>query len=159
MIIKHALVFTDDCKFTEKDIYIEGERIADASSDANAIDASGCYLIPGLLDLHFHGCMGHDFCDATQEAVTAMAEYELKNGVTSICPASMTLSEDKLLRICENGKAYRDAWKPGKTARLCGINLEGPFIAMSKKAHRTRNTSYRPIPKRFSALSTQRTGL
>ncbi len=133
MIIKHALVFTDDCKFTEKDIYIEGERIADASSDANAIDASGCYLIPGLLDLHFHGCMGHDFCDATQEAVTAMAEYELKNGVTSICPASMTLSEDKLLRICENGKAYRDAWKPGKTARLCGINLEGPFIAMSKK--------------------------
>lgn len=133
MIIKNALVFTDDCKFAEKDVYIDGERIADTASDSEVIDAKGCYVIPGLIDIHFHGCVGHDFCDATQEALTAMAEYELKNGVTSICPASMTLSEEDLVHICANAKDYRDAWKPGKTSRLCGINLEGPFIAMNKK--------------------------
>lgn len=133
MIIKNALVFTDDCKFAEKDVYIDGERISDTTSDSEVIDAKGCYVIPGLIDIHFHGCVGHDFCDATQEALTAMAEYELKNGVTSICPASMTLSEEDLVHICANAKDYRDAWKPGKTSRLCGINLEGPFIAMNKK--------------------------
>lgn len=133
MVIKNALVFTEDGKFVEKNIYIEGERIADTASDSEVIDGSGCYLIPGLMDIHFHGCMGHDFCDATPEAVNAMAEYELKNGITSICPASMTLSEEDLVHICENAKNYRDAWKPGAAARLCGINLEGPFIAMSKK--------------------------
>lgn len=28
-----------------------------------------------------------------------MAEYELKNGITTICPASMTFSEEKLSEI------------------------------------------------------------
>lgn len=149
MIIKNALVFTDDCKFTEKDVYIDGERIADTASDSEVIDAAGCYLIPGLTDIHFHGCMGHDFCDATQEALTAMAEYELKNGVTSICPASMTLSEKDLIHICENAKDYRNAWKPGKTARLCGINLEGPFIAMNKKGAQNPKYVTPPNPDMF----------
>lgn len=133
MQIKNALVFTEDFHFAEKDVYIEGERIADSASDSEVIDASGCYLIPGLTDIHFHGCVGHDFSDADFDGLSAMAEYELKNGVTSICPASMTLSEETLVKVCENAKAFHDAWKPGSKARLCGINLEGPFIAMSKK--------------------------
>ncbi len=133
MVIKHALVFTEDCRFTEKDVYVEDGRIADTASDTEVIDGSGCYLIPGLMDIHFHGCVGHDFCDATTEALNAMAEYELKSGITSICPASMTLSEEALTAVCDNARSYRDSWKPGTTARLCGINLEGPFIAMSKK--------------------------
>ncbi len=133
MVIKNALVFTEEGKFVEKDVYVDGERIADTVSDSDVIDGTGCYLVPGLMDIHFHGCMGHDFCDATPEALDAMAEYELKNGITSICPASMTLSEESLVHICENAKDYRDSWTPGTKARLCGINLEGPFIAMSKK--------------------------
>ena len=83
MVIKNALVFTDDCKFTQRDVYIENGRFSDTASDSEVIDGTGCYLIPGLMDIHFHGCVGHDFCDATMEALTAMAEYELKNGVTS----------------------------------------------------------------------------
>lgn len=145
MVIKNALVFTEDCKFAEKDVYIEGERIADTASDAETVDGSGCYLIPGLMDIHFHGCVGHDFCDATPEAIGAIAEYELKSGVTSICPASMTLSEDELVKICENAKNYRDSWKPGTAARICGINLEGPFIAMNKKG--AQNPKYVTPPK------------
>ncbi len=152
MIIKNALVFTDDCKFTAKDIYVEGERIADTASDSEVIDGSGCYLIPGLMDIHFHGCVGHDFCDGTQEAVTAIAEYELKSGVTSICPASMTLSEEDLVHICTNAKEYRDSWKPGTSARLCGINLEGPFIAMNKKGAQNPKYVTPPNPDMFQHL-------
>ena len=84
MVIKNALVFTEDCKFAEKDVYIEGERIADTASDAETVDGSGCYLIPGLMDIHFHGCVGHDFCDATPEAIGAIAEYELKRDRKSV---------------------------------------------------------------------------
>ena len=40
------------------------------------IDAKGCYILPGLIDLHFHGCNGYDFCDGTIEAVKELAEYE-----------------------------------------------------------------------------------
>jgi len=58
------------------------------------LDASGCYVIPGLVDVHFHGCVGHDFCDGTNEAISALARYEAKSGVTAICPATMTYSEE-----------------------------------------------------------------
>ncbi len=146
MVIKNALVFTDDCKFVQKDVYVDNERFADTASDSDVIDAGGCYLIPGLMDIHFHGCVGHDFCDATMEALTAMAEYELKNGVTSICPASMTLSEETLTDVCKNAKEYRDAWKAGSSARICGINLEGPFIAMNKKG--AQNPKYVTAPNK-----------
>ena len=30
------------------------------------IDGNGAYAIPGLIDLHFHGCKGDDFCDGTK---------------------------------------------------------------------------------------------
>ena len=133
MRIKNASVFTKDCQFQIQDICIEKDRIAETSSDSAVIDGSGCCLIPGLIDIHFHGCAGYDFCDATQESLNHIAGYELKNGITSICPASMTLSEEELIRICKNAVSYRDSWSPGRTSRLCGINLEGPFISMEKK--------------------------
>ena len=57
MIIKNALVFTEDCKFAEKDVYIDGERIADTASDSEVIDAKGFYVIPGLIDLSTTACL------------------------------------------------------------------------------------------------------
>ena len=78
MIIKNASVYTEDGIFLEKDIYIEGTRFVDCAekvSDKTEIDASGCVAIPGLTDIHFHGCMGQDFCDGTREAIDTMAAY------------------------------------------------------------------------------------
>ena len=34
MVIKNALVFTEEGKFVEKDVYVDGERIADTASDS-----------------------------------------------------------------------------------------------------------------------------
>ena len=39
-------------------------------------DMGGLYAVPGLVDLHFHGCMGHDFCDGTHEAISTLAKYQ-----------------------------------------------------------------------------------
>lgn len=133
MIIKNATVYTDTCKFAEKDIYIEGSRIAEQTSDPTVLDAEGCYLIPGLIDIHFHGCRGYDFCDATPKSLAAIAEYELSCGITSICPATMTLPEETLAAVCRNAALYSDRWQPKTGARLCGIHLEGPFISAAKK--------------------------
>ena len=98
MVIKNGLVFQPDGSFAKKDVFIAGERIAENSQDETVVDAKGCYVIPGLIDVHFHGCVGHDFCDGSKESIAAMAKYELENGITSICPATMTLGEDEIGR-------------------------------------------------------------
>ena len=80
MIIKNGKVFGENGTFEDKPLYLEKERIVD-SAGGEEIDAAGCYVIPGLVDIHFHACVGYDFCDGTKEAIQKMAEYELANGV------------------------------------------------------------------------------
>lgn len=136
MIIRNASVYTEDGSFIDGDIYIEGDHFAASREDISnetVIDASGCYAIPGLVDIHFHGCVGHDFCEGTEDAVTAMAEYEGAVGVTGIVPATMTLGEECLFKICRRAGEYCQEKKIGKRAGFYGINLEGPFISYAKR--------------------------
>lgn len=146
MIIKNGLVFTEDYKFepatvvTEEDLItkLEGSSdMAEAAASEEVFDAGGCYVLPGLTDIHFHGCDGYDFCNGSNEAFDTIAAFELANGVTSICPATMTLSDEELTGICRNAAAYRKAQEKGETAKdgseLIGIHMEGPFINAHKK--------------------------
>ena len=64
MRIRNASVYTEEGKFEPKDIFIKDAFFADCDAERGeeqVIDASGCVAIPGLTDIHFHGCMGHDF--------------------------------------------------------------------------------------------------
>lgn len=139
MIIRNARVFTLDQGFVEKEVAIEhGYFTEESVQDDLVIDGAGAYLIPGLVDVHFHGCSGYDFSDGTPEALEGIGAYELSNGITSICPASMTLEESSLISICKNAYAYTrmsGQHHPGEnqSSRLCGIHLEGPFISREKK--------------------------
>lgn len=149
MQIKNVLVYTLERGFVKKDVFIEHGLFVEeeqwSGEESAVIDGEGNYLIPGLVDIHFHGCAGHDFSDGTPEALEAIGRYELKQGITSICPASMTLAEETLVGICKNALAYHRAnatWG----SRLCGIHLEGPFISMEKKG--AQNPAYIKKPSR-----------
>ncbi len=143
MIIKNAKVFEENGSFSERTLFTEQEYITESKpsdTESNAsdiadsagndiIDATGLYAIPGLVDIHFHGCVGRDFCDGTEESIRAIAEYELSQGITSICPATMTIPTGQIAHICETAGNYHN--ETGATLR--GINLEGPFISPAKK--------------------------
>lgn len=135
MIIKNASVYTEDGHFVEKDIFIEGHIFTDSAdnvTDGELIDAAGCYAVPGLTDIHFHGCVGHDFSDGTREAIDALAVYQLSVGVTNIVPATMTLSAETLSGICQTAAAYAEEGFHERRARFRGINMEGPFLSPKK---------------------------
>lgn len=142
MIIENVKIFGEDKTFTEGRAAVEDGRFVDPALGAGEIvDGGGCFMIPGLVDIHFHGCVGDDFCDASLQAVENMAKYEASVGVTSICPATMTLAEEDLHKIMKNAAEYRRStdekkaagqWD-GKGAKLVGINMEGPFISEKKK--------------------------
>ena len=140
MIIKNALVFTDN-SFIRKDIYIEKDRISNSPIyGAEIIEAEGLYAIPGLIDLHFHGCVGHDFSDGTPKALQAIANYEAYWGITGISPATMTLGYDQLSKIFKNAASYEN----NQGAELVGINMEGPYLSHAKKG--AQNEAYLMTP-------------
>ena len=41
--------------FLRRDVCFDGRLLSDSSSDGKIYDAAGCYVIPGLTDLHFPG--------------------------------------------------------------------------------------------------------
>ena len=131
-VIKNIKVYTEKKQFTEGDVVIRDGLFVDVDcGDEEVIDGEGCYAIPGLIDLHFHGCMGHDFCDGTKEAIQEIARYEASVGVTAIAPATMTLPVDELVQILSVAAEYRKEAQEG--ADLIGVNMEGPFISKVKK--------------------------
>ena len=152
MIIKNVKVYTEEKTFSDGIIYIKDgvfdKIIISETSPVNVdslrnlegdldevIDGQGSYAIPGLIDLHFHGCKGYDFCDGTKEAIAAIAKYEASIGVTAIAPATMTLSVEELERILAVAASYKKEAEVSGTqgADLIGINMEGPFISPAKK--------------------------
>lgn len=150
MLIKNGLVYTEN-GFQKQDIYIENEHITNSADTSDTIDADGCYIIPGLTDIHFHGCAGHDFCDATIESVTEIAEYEAKNGITSIAPATMTLATDTLEKVFKNAAEYNSKQSPNG-AVLCGINMEGPYICSKKKGAQAGEHILAPSAEHFNKM-------
>ncbi len=133
MKITGALVYGEDQRFHEKDIYVkDGVIVSDASDDGEVIDASGCYAIPGLVDIHFHGAVGYDVCDGTMEAFEKIAKYEAKRGITAICPATLTLPTEDLKKVLSLGAGFASEKHEG-LADLVGFNMEGPFISPVKK--------------------------
>ena len=64
MKIINGLVFDLERGFIARELYTKNDVITSTASDASddpIVDASGCYVIPGLVDVHFHGCCGEDF--------------------------------------------------------------------------------------------------
>ncbi|MDE6841345.1 MAG: N-acetylglucosamine-6-phosphate deacetylase [Oscillospiraceae bacterium] len=131
MKISGGKVFDLQKGFVERDVCFDGALLTPDSRDGVSFDASGCWVIPGLTDVHFHGCVGADLSDGDGDGLQAMAEYQLSRGVTQICPAGMTLLEDRLTKVCQVAAEHRRAGRPG--AELVGINLEGPFLSEAKK--------------------------
>lgn len=131
MIIRNAKVFTGGCRFEERDLLIRDGRIvfgAPPMDSEEVLDARGSYALPGLVDIHFHGAVGHDFCDADEAGLQAIADFEASKGVLAICPATMTFSEEILNGIMDAAAAHKN----GRGADLVGINMEGPYISPRK---------------------------
>lgn len=132
MIIKNGLVFCDDFVLREMDICTESDRITKVHNQPESLDASGCIVAPGFIDIHIHGANGADFCDSKRDSHETMARYLASVGVTSYIGTSMALKKPVLLEIFRTAGEFMDhPIEDGATMR--GINLEGLFAAVKKK--------------------------
>ena len=139
MLLIHANYLDEDFRLVQGDIEIEDGKILRVGKDLPrkeedlAVDCAGSYtVVPGFVDVHIHGCAGADTCDATRDALEAMAAFLLAHGVTSFCPTTMTTSRETIQAALLAAKDMMDHPMEGG-ARVVGVNMEGPFIAKERK--------------------------
>lgn len=153
-----AATLSQEPGFTLADLLLEQGRIAAlgdlaAGAVTRRLDAQGCWVLPGFVDLHIHGSAGHDVMDGTPTALAAIASFLPQHGVTAFTPTTMTAPHANTLHavqgvaqyLAEIGQANPLA-APGAAsvtelaevtlspalqtpARVLGVHLEGPYIS------------------------------
>lgn len=130
------IIFEDGIKegkallFENKIIGIVDEN--DVPADAEIIDANSGFVSPGFIDLHIHGYLGSDVCDASEESIRIISKGLLENGVTGYLPTTMTVDlsvVEGAIEACRSLMREKDF----DGATILGVHAEGPFISASKK--------------------------
>lgn len=144
MRYENGWIFADG-RFARGGFSVENGRFAHVLEDVPgpAEDLDGALVIPGLVDIHVHGCAGADFSDGDYAGLVRMARYLARRGVTSFAPASMTLPYDALDKAFHAAaRLHREGLADG--ARLMGIQMEGPFLSREKRG--SQNPAYLRLP-------------
>jgi len=86
-------------------------------------DAGFNRIIPGLIDVHIHGCLGYDTMDCNLEPIAkALAE----RGTTSFLPTTTTDSYEKQYAVSQSNTDCDGA-------EILGFHFEGPYLSKEKK--------------------------
>ncbi len=132
LIIKNAHIISPDIDERNCAVLIENGKIEKVFHASEALpaadevfDAAGKMVVPGFIDVHIHGGMGYEATCGKPEAIGAIAEGKMKEGVTSFCPTTLTLSKEALIDSLKLVEAYR---KKAKFTKVLGVHLEGPFL-------------------------------
>ncbi|MGW2637582.1 N-acetylglucosamine-6-phosphate deacetylase, partial [Streptomyces sp. NPDC001348] len=108
-------------------VIVEGTRIAaTAPPDAELIDVSGHWLVPGFVDLHNHGGGGASFSGPVDDVLKAVAAHH-RHGTTTLVASTVTDDTDVLVR--QAGLLSELA----EQGDIAGIHFEGPFISPCRK--------------------------
>lgn len=130
--ITNAKIVTYD-QLISGDLCIEDGKIAGINIPFEAdrtIDAGGCFVAPGFIEIHSHGGFGHDYMDCTEEAFTVSPMKHMEHGTTGVLPTLLSADSDELYNAI---KVYEEVkHKPQKGARLLGLHLEGPYFSAAQ---------------------------
>ena len=149
MKISNAKVFLNGA-FVDGGLDFDATIRAAGAAVNGGIDAQGCYLIPGLVDIHTHAAVGEDASDGEPEGMLRLSRYYAARGVTSWCPTTMTLKEAELTRAM---RVIRDFTRPADGAKVAGVNLEGPFLSRAKCGAQDPNSIHAPDAALFHRLN------
>ena len=136
LLIHNAHLFTPNHTGLTGWLLVENGRIRSIGfgsvpnfSDDSAVqvlDAQGQNLLPGFIDLHVHGAMGHEVMDASPTGLEAMSHFYASHGVTSFLATTWTADHPSIMKALELVEEMQGRIEGGAT--LLGVHLEGPYL-------------------------------
>jgi N-acetylglucosamine-6-phosphate deacetylase len=154
-VVVNGSVYTPDQVLAPGTVLIENGRIeavgrADAlpaPPEAEVIPAQGMAVVPGFIDVHMHGLLGHD---AMGPGLSQVIRDLPVFGVTAFLGTTLTLPRDETLASLKAMAETLDAPPPG--ARCLGIHAEGTFLSPNRPGMATSEW-FEPLNwERFEAL-------
>ncbi|MFE6361181.1 N-acetylglucosamine-6-phosphate deacetylase [Streptomyces sp. NPDC057806] len=128
-------------------VVIEGDRIAaTAQENAQVIDVTGHYLVPGFVDIHNHGGGGASFTSGTVEDVLQGIDTHRRHGTTTLVTSTVTGDMDFL---AQRAGFLSELAEQGDIA---GIHFEGPFISPCRKGAHSEELLRDPDPAEVRKL-------
>ena len=111
-------------------VIVEDGKIAEVSNNnfaiegAEIIDAKGCDIVPGGIEMHVHGGGGRDFMEGDEEAFRVAIDAHMQYGTTSIFPTLSSSTVPMIEKACETcTKLMAEPNSP-----ILGLHLEGPYF-------------------------------
>lgn len=137
LLLKNCSYLSSEGIFIAGDIAIDGEKIVDIgkltpSAGWQVVDANGLRIVPGLIDIHFHGAVGYDVMDASLEEFNKISDYLVESGTTSFLATTITSPKEELSdtikKIHGASQEVNNKYSP-----ILGVHVEGPYINRMKK--------------------------
>ncbi len=148
-LIKNGEIYENQSVLVENGKILGVGRIAEAEG-ATVIEGDGTkYLSAGFIDLHIHGGGGFDFMDAVPEEYTAIAKHTAKYGTTGLYATTLSASHEELMATVV---AFDKAKDSAEGAKLLGMHLEGPYLALSQKGAMDPKYIRTPDPVEYKEL-------
>ncbi|MFD5632028.1 MULTISPECIES: N-acetylglucosamine-6-phosphate deacetylase [unclassified Streptomyces] len=128
-------------------VIVDGSRIAgSAPADAETVDLSGHWLVPGFVDIHNHGGGGASFTSGTVEEVLKGIHTHRLHGTTTTVASTVTGDMDGL---AQRAGLLSELAEQGD---LAGVHFEGPFISPCRKGAHSEELLRDPDPAEVRKL-------
>lgn len=130
-----------------KEIVVDDGRITEIRPVGTG--ATGLTAVPGFIDIHTHGAMGHDIMDGDPAGYAEIASHHVRHGTTAFVGSTLTAPLEQISGVLdvarEYTKANAEAAAAGREASLLGIHVEGPWLAPESAG--AQNTAYMHAPE------------
>ena len=153
MILTDLTIHSHDKTINNGWIEVSNGKIKSyGSGKKNGISLKGMHVVPGFIDVHFHGSFGIDVMSADELDLKKLSSNLLKYGVTSYLATTLTDSLPVLNKALSRLSNYI-LTQTNDYAQMVGIHLEGPFISPKYPGAQDQKYIIKPNLAKFKALN------
>ncbi len=137
-------------EFQNVDLYLQEGKILSVGTPCaydRTIDAKGCYVTAGFVDVHCHGGAGADFADGDLEGTKNAVLTHLRHGTTTLFPTMVSTDFEVLEKgICVVEQAQKELPSIG------GIHLEGPYFSPAQTGAQNGKALRKPDAEEYGKI-------